>query len=99
MGVHRGWIIGNVAHPLLLSGVRMDAGTARVPGPSVEIRGRAVIHDPAVHGPTPGPTGEEPHPSRVVLVHVLDSGPALHEVAGLRIAPGVDPVPRCGGAV
>ncbi len=92
LGVHRGRIVGDVAHPLLLGLVPRNARARPVPWSPVDVGGSPVVQDPAIQRPAPCPAGEEPHSRGVVFLHVLRPGPALHEIAALRIAAGVDPV-------
>ena len=90
--VHRRRIVGHVTDPLLLGGIPFDAGPSCVPGTPVQVRRCPVVEDPPVQRPGPGPGWIEPHARRVILCRVLDAVAALHQVACIRIAAGVDPV-------
>ena len=76
--------------------VPLEQGLVLVPGLALGVHRAAVIDDPAVHRPGPGPVGVDPQAAGVFFV------PAGHEVVLLvraGIGPGIDPVAAGGGAV
>ena len=92
--VHGRRVVGHVAHPF--RPVPRDPRALRIPRLAVEIRRGAVVHHSAVERPAPRPVGIEAHACGVIGGGVLYATSALHQVACVRVAPGIDPVP-CGG--
>ena len=88
--IHHLGIVRHIANPL--AAVPGDSRPRRVPRLAVEIGRGPVVHDPPVERPAPGPLREEAHAGWVVGLQVLDSVSALHEVAILGVAAGVDPI-------
>ena len=84
VGRRRPTVVRHVADPL--SPVPGDAGAARVPRPPLRVGRGAVVEHAAIGRPTERPVVVHPEAAGVV------SAAALHLVARLGVAPGVDPV-------